>query len=101
MKSPRLVARLIAGMALVVIPPICTSSAQSVVSVAEPPVGTETLRVQWIKVAAPGYGPMLAAVARPSGAGPFPTVVVLHGSHGFAREYVHLARGPTMRPVLA
>jgi carboxymethylenebutenolidase len=40
---------------------------------------------------------MLAAVARPAGAGPFPTVLVLHGTHGFARQYVDwavaLARG--------
>jgi carboxymethylenebutenolidase len=35
---------------------------------------------------------MLAAVARPSGAGPFPTVLLLHGSHGFAQEYVRLAQ---------
>jgi dienelactone hydrolase len=37
-------------------------------------------------------GVMLAAVAQPSGAGPFPTVLLLHGSHGFAQEYVRLAR---------
>ncbi len=35
---------------------------------------------------------MPAAVARPAGAGPFPTVVLLHGTHGFAREYVELAQ---------
>lgn len=35
---------------------------------------------------------MLAAVARPSGAGPFPVVLVLHGTHGFARQYVQLAQ---------
>jgi len=63
-----------------------------VVSPAEAPAGTEALAVQWVKVAAPGVGVMLAAVARPPGAGPFPTVVLLHGSHGFAREYVRLAR---------
>jgi dienelactone hydrolase len=34
---------------------------------------------------------MLAAVARPSGSGPFPLVIVLHGTHGFARQYVQLA----------
>jgi dienelactone hydrolase len=34
---------------------------------------------------------MPAAIARPDGAGPYPAVVVLHGSHGFAREYVQLA----------
>jgi dienelactone hydrolase len=34
---------------------------------------------------------MFAAVARPSG-GPFPVVLVLHGTHGFARQYVELAQ---------
>jgi carboxymethylenebutenolidase len=46
-------------------------------------------------------GPMLAAVARPSGAGPFPAVIVLHGSHGFAREYVHLAQSLSRGGLLA
>jgi len=32
-----------------------------------------------------------AAVARPPGKGPFPVIVLLHGTHGFAREYVRLA----------
>src|SRR5713226_8878316 len=65
---------------------------QPVVSIAAAPPGTETLAVQWVKVAAPGLGVMPAAVARPRGAGPFPTVVLLHGSHGFARQYVQLAQ---------
>jgi dipeptidyl aminopeptidase/acylaminoacyl peptidase len=59
---------------------------------AEAPPGTETLAVQWVKVAAPNLGVMLAAVARPRGGGPFPTVVLLHGTHGFAHEYVRLAQ---------
>jgi dienelactone hydrolase len=61
------------------------------------PAGTETLAVQWIRVVVPDLGVMLAAVARPPGAGPFPSVVLLHGTHGFARQYVQwaedLARG--------
>src|SRR5262245_55629778 len=64
----------------------------STVSVAGAPPGTETLAVQWVQVAVPDMGVMLAAVARPSGAGPFPTVLLLHGSHGFAQEYVRLAQ---------
>ena len=59
---------------------------------AEAPPGTETLAVQWVKVSAPSLGVMLAAVARPRGAGPFPTIVLLHGTHGFAHEYVRLAQ---------
>ena len=57
------------------------------------PAGADTLTgVTWIGVAVPGGGALAAAVARPRGAGPFPVVLVLHGSHGFAREYVRLAR---------
>jgi carboxymethylenebutenolidase len=48
--------------------------------------------VRWIRVAVEGGGSLTAAVARPDGDGPFPVVIVLHGSHGFAREYVRLAR---------
>jgi dipeptidyl aminopeptidase/acylaminoacyl peptidase len=40
-------------------------------------------------------------VARPRGAGPFPTVVLLHGSHGFAHEYVRLAQDLAGGGVLA
>ena len=66
------------------------------VSAAQTPHGTETLKVEWIKVAAPSSGIMLAAVARPPGSGPFPTIILLHGTHGFAQEYVHLARDQLM-----
>jgi dienelactone hydrolase len=44
---------------------------------------------------------MLAAVARPVGAGPFPAVVLLHGTHGFARQYVQLAEDLARRGLLA
>lgn len=67
------------------------------VSVVEAPAGTAKLAVEWVKIADADLGVMLAAVARPSGPGPHPVVVVLHGTHGFAQEYVHwaqdLARG--------
>lgn len=75
------------------VPPV-TSSADS-------PPGAEALTVQWVKVAVPGLGVMPAAVARPRGAGPFPTVVLLHGSHGFAHEYVRLAQDLAEGGVLA
>lgn len=57
-----------------------------IVSATDAPAGTETLAVPWFSVAVPDKGVMLAAVARPSGAGPFPAVLVLHGTHGFARQ---------------
>lgn len=63
------------------------------VSVADAPAGTERLGAEWISIIAiPDIGSLIAAVARPKGKGPFPTVLLLHGSHGFAREYVHLAQ---------
>ncbi len=63
-----------------------------VVSGASAPPGTEIFVVEWVQVGAPDVGCLLAAVARPSGTGPFPTVLLLHGSHGFAQEYVKLAQ---------
>lgn len=76
-------------------------TAPPIVTAAEPPAGTETLQLQWIKVAGPAKSVMLAAVARPKGKGPFPTVVILHGSHGFALEYVHLAQALAHEGILA
>ena len=61
------------------------------VSIADAPSGAETLAVSWITIGAPGLGVTSAAVARPDGVGPFPSLLLLHGSHGFAHEYVRLA----------
>jgi dienelactone hydrolase len=66
----------------------------------EPPAGTADLGVRWMQVRAPDVGVMPIAIARPSGAGPFPTVIVLHGTHGFAREYVQLAGALAQEGVL-
>jgi dienelactone hydrolase len=74
--------------------------ARPAVSAIDAPVGTDTQSVRWVKVAAPGVGVMLAAVARPQGAGPFPTVIILHGSHGFAQQYVQVARAMARGGVL-
>ncbi len=54
--------------------------------------GTEPFTVKWIRVAVPDRGVMLAAIGRPSGAGPFPVVLLLHGTHGFVPQYVQLAQ---------
>ena len=62
-----------------------------IVTATEAPAGTETLPVKWVTVAVPHLGVMRAAVARPSGTGPFPAVLILHGTHGFARQYVEWA----------
>jgi dienelactone hydrolase len=61
----------------------------------------ETQTVQWVKIATPSVGVMLAAVARPQGAGPFPAILILHGSHGFARQYVQLAQAMARGGMLA
>src|SRR5688572_24382131 len=53
-----------------------------IVTATESPAGTETLAVQWFRVAVPDVGIMVAAVARPLGAGPRPVVLLLHGTHG-------------------
>ena len=58
-----------------------------------PPPGADSVEgVQWVRAAAPTGGVLTAAVARPPGRGPHPVLVILHGTHGFAREYVALAR---------
>src|SRR5688500_10152834 len=68
------------------------SKTPPIVSTADAPAGTETLAVQWLRISVPDPGVMLAADARPPGPGPFPVVVVLHGTHGFAQEYVQWPR---------
>jgi len=74
--------------------------AEPVVSVTKPPLGTEAQAVQWVKVSAPGVGVLCAAVARPEGPGLFPAIIILHGSHGFAEQYVHLAQSMARTGVL-
>jgi dienelactone hydrolase len=67
------------------------SKSAPIVTATDAPAGTETLPAKWISVAVPDLGMMRAAVAQPAGTGPFPAVLVLHGTHGFAREYVEWA----------
>ena len=63
-------------------PPPVRLKTPPIVTAIEAPAGTETLPVKWVRVAVPNLGVMQAAVARPSGPGPFPAVLVLHGTHG-------------------
>ena len=56
--------------------------------------------VSWITVNGDS-GLMRAAVARPTGQGPFPAVIILHGTHGFAQEYVKLASDLARQGVLS
>ena len=56
--------------------------------------------VSWLHVRTDS-GVILAAVARPSGVGPFPALIILHGTHGFAKEYVQLARDMASHGVLS
>jgi hypothetical protein len=45
----------------------------------------------WIHVRT-DTGVVHAAVAVPKGSGPFPALVILHGTHGFSLEYINIAR---------
>jgi dienelactone hydrolase len=65
------------------------------------PAGTGDLQAQWIEISTRESGVMRAAVFRPPGKGPFPLVVLLHGSHGFAREYLVLAEELSRAGVLS
>jgi alpha-beta hydrolase superfamily lysophospholipase len=47
--------------------------------------------VDWISIKTDS-GVIHAAIAIPEGKAPFPAIIILHGTHGFAREYVHLAQ---------
>src|SRR5688572_17108364 len=68
-------------------------------SLSQAPARTAPDSVSWLHVRTDS-GVILAAVVRPSGAGPFPALILLHGTHGFAEEYVQLARDMARRGVL-
>ena len=68
-------------------------------SVSQLPAPITSDSVSWLHVKTDS-GVILATVARPSGAGPFPALIILHGTHGFAQEYVQMARDMARRGVL-
>jgi dienelactone hydrolase len=47
--------------------------------------------VYWVSISTDS-GVVHAAVAMPEGTGPFPAIIILHGTHGFAQEYVQLSK---------
>jgi dienelactone hydrolase len=107
---PSTFARLMAGTLLAFSPYLLASTdlvaltlpnTQVAFSKAQPPSGVEAAAVNWVTITSPKLGVILAAVAKPPGPGPFTTVVILHGSHGFAREYVQLATAMADRGVQA
>src|SRR5262249_20872183 len=68
--------------------PVTTQSRAGTVA----PAGADGVAgIQWVRVPVPS-GAGAPACARPPGEGPFPVLVILHGTHGFAREYVRLAQ---------
>lgn len=54
-------------------------------------IRTNADSVDWICINTDS-GVVHAAVLIPEGKGPFPAVIILHGTHGFAWEYIKLAR---------
>jgi carboxymethylenebutenolidase len=59
---------------------------------APPIVRVRGVDPQWIAVEAPGGKTVRAAVAWPDGPGPFPVLVLLHGTAGFTEAVVQLAQ---------
>jgi dienelactone hydrolase len=84
---------------IVALAPISVASAEAVPM--EPPAAGANLGVEWMQFKVADLGVIPVAIAHPAGKGPFPTVIILHGSHGFAREYVQLAGSFAKQGVLA
>ena len=76
----------------------CAGYQQSAVPVTEAGSGKD---VRWSKAEVKGLGTLDVATLKPEGPGPFPAVVLLHGTHGFGREYVEMARSFAREGVVA
>ena len=93
----------VAGSVAVLIWPAGTLSSRTAVATAAapagalvpatPPSGTEGLGAAWYTVATPEGRTLLVAIydTRSSPDQAVPAIVVLHGTHGFARQYVEIA----------
>lgn len=66
-----------------------------------PAVSAPDISRRDLAIDAAGLGRMQAAVFRPRGRGPFPAVLLLHGTHGYAQEYVALAETLARSGVIA
>lgn len=56
------------------------------------PAQAAVAATSWIRIAGPAPLAFLGAVFRPSGAGPFPVVVVLHGTESFRNTHLVVAK---------
>src|SRR5262252_4170411 len=80
------------GIAIVKSSPQHTDQSMPTLTRMAPPAGATARGMDWIRVAAPDGGVMLAAITHPTGSGRFPAMLILHGTHGFAQQYVDLAQ---------
>jgi len=80
------------GVAIVKSSPQHTDQSMPTVTRMALPAGATAPGIDWIRVAAPDGGVMLAAITHPTGSGRFPAMLILHGTHGFAQQYVDLAQ---------
>lgn len=76
----------------------CAGYQQSAVPVTEAGSGKD---VRWSKAEVKGLGTLDVAMLKPEGPGPFPAIVLVHGTHGFGREYVEMARSFARQGVVA
>lgn len=72
--------------------PPSTTPAVGSWTAAEAPPGARASADEWIAIAAPDGRTILASVSRPTGDGPFPALVILHGQSGFSDTYVGLGQ---------
>jgi len=56
------------------------------------PANFKDLDVSWFEIESDLTSNILTAIARPKKFTDYPTVVLFHGSHGFAKEYIQLAK---------